>query len=35
MDALLEAYGGYIIAGIITLVVVIACCVINNRLLKK
>ncbi len=35
MDALFDTYGGYIVAGIISLVVIIACCVINNKLLKK
>ena len=35
MEALLEAYGGYIVAGIITIVVVIIYCLINNKLLKK
>jgi hypothetical protein len=35
MDALFDAYGGYIVAGIISLVVIIAYCVINNKLLKK
>jgi len=35
MEGLLETFGGYIVAGIITLVVLIACCVINNKLLKS
>jgi len=35
MEAFLATYGGYILAGIISLVVIIACCVINNKLLKK
>ncbi len=35
MEELLGTFGGYIVAGVITLVVLIACCVINNKLLKN
>ena len=35
MEGFFETFGGYLVAGVITLVVLIACCVINNKLLKS
>jgi len=35
MFDILEAYSGYIIAGIIIIVIIIVCCTIHRYLLKK
>ena len=34
MEEFIDSYGWYIIAGIITLVVLITCCTINRKLLS-